>query len=245
MAPPPPPVFLHRPPALGPALSQHSPASHTPEARIPPPLVLAPPLSSVAPPLALQDPASALSASALSGPVLPFGPRPHVPSESRGGVGAREEAWPWCLRRRGRRGRDFGFDTDSKQEPWLWCWGLDAVLADPAFEARAGLFCLDQRNCGAGAAIGFGAAAEPNFTAAAASAKPCSSCRFWESDSESFSSRKSWDPWPEAAWERSCGPSLTCPHVGTRAENWGPALSRVGLRLRSRRWKENSPEEWL
>lgn len=45
----------------------------------------------------------------------------------------------------------------------------------------------------------------PDFTAAAASAKPCSSCRFWERHSRVFSSRNSWDARSEVAWEGSRG----------------------------------------
>lgn len=116
------PSFHLHPPRVRTAPARQGPASHQPRLRAPPPRVLAPPPRSVAPPPALQGPAPALSGSALPGSGLALRPRPHVPSGVPGGVAARGEAWPWCRRRRGRRGQDFGFDTHGELELWLWCW---------------------------------------------------------------------------------------------------------------------------
>lgn len=110
------------PPRVRATPAQQGPASQIFRLRTPPSRVLTPPPRSVAPPPALRGPASALSGSALPGSGLALGPRLHVPSGVPGGVAARGEAWPWCRRRRGPSRQDFGFDTDSEQEPWLWCW---------------------------------------------------------------------------------------------------------------------------
>lgn len=113
--------------------------------------------------------------------------------------------------------------------------GTDAVLADPASESGAGLFA--SINATAATPQVLVQPRRPDFTAAAASAQPCSSCWLWESDSKSFSRRKSRDARLEAAQP------LTHTCAGTRTGGRGPAQSRVELRLPSRRWKDAPGEQ--
>ena len=113
--------------------------------------------------------------------------------------------------------------------------GTDAVLADPASESGAGLFA--SINATAATPQVLVQPRRPDFTAAAASAQPCSSCWLWESDSKSFSRRKSRDARLEAAQP------LTHTCAGTRTGGRGPAQSWVELRLPSRRWKDAPGEQ--
>lgn len=78
-------------------------------------------------------------------------------------------------------------DPASKSGEGLFVW-MNATAAAPPVLVQPQDLVQPQR---------------PHFTAAAASAKPCSSCRFWESHSRVFSSRNSWDARPGVAWEGS------------------------------------------
>lgn len=119
--------------------------------------------------------------------------------------------------------------------------GTDAVLVDPASESDAGLFASINATAATPQVLvqpqDLVQPRRPDFAAAAASAQPCSSCRLWERDSESFSLRKSRDARPEAAQ------LLTHTRASTRIGGRGPAQSWVGFRLRSRRWKDAPGEQ--
>lgn len=60
-----------------------------------------------------------------------------------------------------------------------------------------------------------------DLAVAAASAQPCSSCRLSESDSESFSRRKSRNARPEAAWAETRGPAPDPHPRGHRGQRQG------------------------
>lgn len=161
--------FHHHLFALGPALSQHSPGSHTLGPCIPPSRVLAPPPRPAAPPPEHQGPPHALGFDALvSG--LELRPRPHVPPESGGGLA--------LTRRRGRSaggGAGLAAGTLALTQTAIGGCGFGAGLWTRFLRSRVQVggrtFRLDERNCGSAASPG--AAARPGAAAAAAFHRRC------------------------------------------------------------------------